>query len=132
MNITGQFQKVRVFLAYDRFVSVLKEMALSLVPSIKSDNVSRQNLPHDLAIPVYEIGAGVEVDGQVMICSDILGIFQVFTPKFVKKYANFGEEILKVMEAYAEEVRAATFPVAQHTYSMVEGELPKLRAALKK
>lgn len=86
----------------------------------------------DLTIPVYGIGAGVDADGQVMICSDILGIFQAFTPKFVKKYANLGEEILKAMEAYAEEVRAATFPAAQHTYSMVEGELPKLRAALKK
>ncbi len=86
----------------------------------------------DLAIPVYGIGAGVEADGQVMICSDILGIFQAFTPKFVKKYANLGDEILKAMEAYAEEVRAATFPGPQHTYNMVEGELPKLRAALKK
>jgi 3-methyl-2-oxobutanoate hydroxymethyltransferase len=86
----------------------------------------------DLAIPVYGIGAGAEADGQVMICSDILGIFQAFTPKFVKKYANLGEEILKAMETYAEEVRAATFPGAQHTYSMVEGELAKLRAALKK
>ena len=86
----------------------------------------------DLTIPVYSIGAGVDADGQVMICSDILGIFQAFTAKFVKKYANLGEQTLKAMEAYAEDVRKGKFPEAQHTYNMVEGELPKLKAALKK
>jgi len=86
----------------------------------------------DLTIPVYGIGAGVDVDGQVMIVSDILGIFQAFTPKFVKKYADLGEQTLKAMEAYVEDVRAGKFPEIQHTYNMVEGELPKLMAALKK
>ena len=86
----------------------------------------------DLTIPVYGIGAGGEVDGQVMIVSDILGIFQAFTPKFVKKYANLAGETLKAMEAYAEDVRGGKFPEAQHTYNMLEGELPKLKAALKK
>lgn len=86
----------------------------------------------DLSIPVYSIGAGVDADGQVMIVSDILGIFHALTAKFVKKYANLGEETLKVLEPYAEEVRIGRFPEAQHAYSMLEGELPKLRAALKK
>jgi 3-methyl-2-oxobutanoate hydroxymethyltransferase len=86
----------------------------------------------DLTIPVYGIGAGVDVDGQVMICSDILGIFQAFTPKFVKKYADLGDQTLKAMEAYVGDVRAGRFPGAQHTYNMIEGELPKLRTALKK
>lgn len=86
----------------------------------------------ELAIPVYGIGAGVDADGQVMIVSDILGIFQAFTPKFVKKYANLGDETLKSLQAYAEEVRTGKFPEPQHTYSMLEGELPKLVTALKK
>jgi 3-methyl-2-oxobutanoate hydroxymethyltransferase len=67
-----------------------------------------------------------------MIVSDILGIFQAFTPKFVKKYANLAEETLKAMEAYVEDVRAGKFPEVQHTYNMLEGELPKLKVALKK
>jgi 3-methyl-2-oxobutanoate hydroxymethyltransferase len=85
-----------------------------------------------LTIPVYGIGAGVDADGQVMIVSDILGIFQAFTAKFVKKYANLGEETLKALEMYVEEVRTGRFPEAKHTYSMLEGEHAKLMAALKK
>jgi len=86
----------------------------------------------ELTIPVYSIGAGMEADGQLMIVSDILGIFQAFTAKFVKKYANLGEETLRALQAYADDVRAGRFPEAQHTYNMVDGELPKLMAALKK
>lgn len=86
----------------------------------------------ELKIPVYSIGAGIEADGQLMIVSDILGIFQAFTPKFVKKYANLGEEMLKALKAYADDVRAKRFPEPQHTYNMIEGELQKLKSALKK
>jgi len=86
----------------------------------------------ELTIPVYSIGAGIEADGQLMIVSDVLGIFQAFTAKFVKKYANLGEETLKALQAYADDVRAGRFPEAQHTYNMVDGELPKLMVALKK
>jgi 3-methyl-2-oxobutanoate hydroxymethyltransferase len=86
----------------------------------------------ELTIPVYSIGAGVDADGQLMIVSDILGIFQAFTAKFVKKYANLGEETLRALQAYADDVRAGRFPEAQHTYNMVDGELPKLMATLKK
>lgn len=86
----------------------------------------------ELTIPVYSIGAGIEADGQLMIVSDILGIFQAFTAKFVKKYANLGEDTLKALQAYADDVRASRFPEPQHTYNMVDGELPKLMAALKK
>lgn len=85
-----------------------------------------------LRIPVYGIGAGVHTDGEVMICSDILGIFQAFTPKFVKKYANLGEQILKAFKEYAHDVRQRRFPAPEHTYSMVEGELPKLQDLLRK
>jgi 3-methyl-2-oxobutanoate hydroxymethyltransferase len=85
----------------------------------------------ELRIPAYSIGAGIDADGQLMIVSDILGIFQAFTPKFVKKYADLGTTTLRALQAYADDVRAGRFPEAQHTYNMVEGELPKLMAALK-
>ena len=86
----------------------------------------------ELPIPVYGIGAGVDCDGQVMIVSDILGIFQAFTAKFVKKYANLGDEMLRVFEAYIKDVRTGVFPAAEHTYGMVAGEMEKLAAMRKK
>jgi 3-methyl-2-oxobutanoate hydroxymethyltransferase len=80
----------------------------------------------ELKIPVYSIGAGVEADGQLMICSDVLGIFQAFTPKFVKRYAELGGLIENVFREYADDVRSERFPAEEHTYKMVEGEFPKL------
>ena len=84
----------------------------------------------ELAIPVYSIGAGVDADGQVMIVSDILGLFQAFTPKFVKKYANLADDTIKALEEYVEDVRGSCFPEDKHAYKMVEGELAKLMAVL--
>ena len=79
----------------------------------------------ELPIPVYSIGAGY-CDGQLMIVSDMLGIFQAFTPKFVKKYAQIGSEMSKAFEAYVADVRAGAFPSGEYTYSMLKGELEKL------
>ena len=84
----------------------------------------------ELTIPVYSIGAGIYADGQVMIVSDILGLFQAFTPKFVKKYTNLADNTIKALEAYVEDVRDSRFPEDRHAYKMVEGELAKLTAAL--
>lgn len=80
----------------------------------------------DLAIPVYSIGAGVDADGQLMICSDVLGIFQAFTPKFVKRYAELGAQIESVFKEYVADVRDGRFPADEHTYKMLENELPRL------
>ncbi|WP_373498479.1 3-methyl-2-oxobutanoate hydroxymethyltransferase [Desulfococcus sp.] len=80
----------------------------------------------DLTIPVYSIGAGVDADGQLMICSDVLGIFQAFTPKFVKRYAELGTQIESVFKEYVADVREGRFPADEHTYKMVENELPRL------
>jgi len=83
-----------------------------------------------LTIPVYSIGAGIEADGQLMICSDVLGIFQAFTPKFVKKYENLAEKTIKAFAAYVDEARRGEFPQDEHSYKMVDGELDKLKEAL--
>ncbi len=85
-----------------------------------------------LKIPVLGIGAGMYTDGQVLINGDLLGIFEAFTPKFVKKYANVGEIIVKAFTEYAEDVRSGKFPEEKHCYRMLEGEHEKLQARLKK
>lgn len=81
-------------------------------------------------VPVLGIGAGMHVDGQILIISDVLGMFQSFTPKFVKKYANLNETIEKVFGEYIEDVRTVKFPEEKHCYKMRDGELEKLEALL--
>ena len=84
-----------------------------------------------LPIPVLSIGAGALCDGQLLIVSDLLGIFEAFTPKFVKKYAALADEMGRAFRAYVDDVKAARFPEDRHTYKMVAGELEKLKGALK-
>ncbi|MEI7670608.1 MAG: 3-methyl-2-oxobutanoate hydroxymethyltransferase [Deltaproteobacteria bacterium] len=78
-----------------------------------------------LSIPVLSIGAGPHCDGQLLIVSDMIGQFQAFTPKFVKKYCNVAEIIVKGMAEYCEEVRTGKFPGEEHCYRMVDGEESK-------
>jgi 3-methyl-2-oxobutanoate hydroxymethyltransferase len=85
-----------------------------------------QFIANDLVIPVYGIGAGPFVDGQLLIVSDMLGLFQAFTPKFVKVYANLAEETINAMEEYVDDVRRSRFPEEQHCYKMIEGEFDKM------
>ncbi|MBU2536107.1 MAG: 3-methyl-2-oxobutanoate hydroxymethyltransferase [Chloroflexota bacterium] len=84
-----------------------------------------------LKIPVLGIGAGMYTDGQVLIIGDMLGYFEAFTPKFVKKYANLAEVIDKAFREYIDDVRTGKFPEEKHCYRMVEGELDKLESMLK-
>jgi len=76
----------------------------------------------ELSIPVLGIGAGEDVDGQLLIVSDVLGEFQAFTPKFVKKYADIAEVSVSALKEYVTDVRAGRFPEEQHSYRMLEGE----------
>ncbi len=78
-----------------------------------------------LTIPVLSIGAGMPCDGQLLIVSDLIGQFQAFTPKFVKKYANVAEVITNAMKEYVKDVKECKFPGDEYTYKMVEGEEPK-------
>ena len=75
-----------------------------------------------LEIPIYSIGAGVHCDGQLLIVSDLIGQFQAFTPKFVKKYCNIAEIITQAMQDYCNEVRSSKFPTDEHCYRMIEEE----------
>jgi 3-methyl-2-oxobutanoate hydroxymethyltransferase len=76
----------------------------------------------ELPIPVLGIGAGADVDGQLLIVSDVLGTFQAFTPKFVKKYADLAGISTAALTEYVSDVRGGQFPEDQHSYLMLDGE----------
>ncbi|PHS57305.1 MAG: 3-methyl-2-oxobutanoate hydroxymethyltransferase [Sulfurimonas sp.] len=67
-------------------------------------------------VPVIGIGAGVDVDGQVLVFSDMLGLFEEFTPKFVKKYMNGASLVKDSISNYAKEVKSKEFPSEKYTY----------------
>ncbi|MDR1580306.1 MAG: 3-methyl-2-oxobutanoate hydroxymethyltransferase [Synergistaceae bacterium] len=74
-----------------------------------------------LTIPVYSIGAGGPCDGQLLISSDMIGMFQSFTPKFVKVYANVGEQITKAFKEYVKDVHTGVFPSDEYCYHIRKG-----------
>lgn len=79
-----------------------------------------------LSIPTIGIGAGAACDGQVLVWHDTLGMFERFTPKFVKKFETLGLKAKEAIGAYAGEVRAGTFPGPEHTFTMNEAELKRI------
>ncbi len=83
-----------------------------------------------LSLPVLSIGAGMHCDGQLLIISDVIGQFQAFTPKFVKRYCNVAEMITQALRDYCTEVRNGDFPTDQHCYHMLNGEHDKFLARM--
>lgn len=73
-------------------------------------------IAQSVEIPVIGIGAGVGVDGQVLVFSDMLGLFEEFTPKFVKKYMDGASLVRSAVKEYADEVLAREFPKEEHSY----------------
>lgn len=75
-----------------------------------------------LEIPTIGIGAGAGCDGQVLVTHDLLGLFDRFTPKFARRYANLHDEMGQAFRAYKEDVTSGAFPAAEHSISMPEEE----------
>jgi len=73
-----------------------------------------------LNIPTIGIGAGAGCDGQVLVTHDLLGLFDRFTPKFVKKYADFHGEMRRAFGEYFAEVQGSQFPAPEHTVEMAD------------
>ena len=83
-----------------------------------------------IAIPTIGIGAGADVDGQVLVWHDLLGLYDGHAPRFVKRYANLATDIQWALEAYIGDVRERRFPEEVHTYGMPAQELAAFEAAL--
>lgn len=77
-------------------------------------------------VPIYGIGAGGATDGQLLIVQDILGLFELFKPRFVKRYANLGDEMVEAFEQYIDEVKAGEFPAEEHCYSIPDEEFERI------
>ncbi len=89
-------------------------------------------LTERLTIPTIGIGAGQGCDGQVLVLHDMLGMFDRFTPKFVKKYANFVETGTKALQDYIAEVENKTFPGPEHVYTVPDDVYASVVEALEK
>ena len=82
-------------------------------------------------IPTIGIGAGPHCDGQVLVSSDMLGLYSDFTPRFVKRYAELGVQAQQAVREYIAEVRCGVFPAPEHSFTMNEDELSRLEERLK-
>ena len=85
-----------------------------VIEGVKADAAAK--VAAAVQIPVVGIGAGKDVDGQVLVFSDMLGLFEEFTPKFVKKYLNGAEMVKDAVQTYSDEVKNREFPDDMHTY----------------
>ena len=92
-------------------------IVLESVPARLADYISKQ-----ISIPTIGIGAGVGCDGQVLVTYDLLGLFDRFTPKFVRKYADFHADMKKAFTNYIDDVETKRFPAQEHTVEMSDAE----------
>ncbi len=72
----------------------------------------------EVAVPTIGIGASPACDGQVLVSDDLLGLFAEFTPKFVRRYAQLGEQVTRAAADYAADVKARRFPAAEHCFGV--------------
>ena len=87
-------------------------------------------MPRMSLATVIGIGAGPATDGQVLVFHDLLGIFGGHAPKFVKRYADVREQMVRGVAAYADEVRTRAFPAPEHLYAIEPAELEAFRSCL--
>lgn len=89
-----------------------------------------QIIKQTVNVLIFGIGAGPGCDGQLLIIHDILGLYQCFTPKFVRQYVNLTPIILEAIMKYREEVKTKEFPAKEHEFTIKEEELKKLAQTL--
>ncbi len=100
-------------------------LVLESIPSRLASLISSR-----LHIPTIGIGAGAGCDGQVLVSHDLLGLFDRFTPKFVKKYADVHGQMLEAFDSYRADVEARLFPASEHIVEMPDEEWNDLLARL--
>ena len=100
-------------------------IVLESIPARLAALVSRR-----LSIPTIGIGAGAGCDGQVLVAHDLLGMFESFTPRFVRKYADLHGEMVRAFRAYKSDVEGRSFPAEEHSVDMADEEWDELLRSL--
>jgi 3-methyl-2-oxobutanoate hydroxymethyltransferase len=101
-------------------------LVLESVPARLADIISNR-----ISIPTIGIGAGAGCDGQVLVTHDLLGLFDRFTPKFVKKYADLHNEMNRAFAEYIDDVETRRFPAPKHTVEMTDEEWEAFQKGIK-
>src|SRR6195256_4199824 len=96
-------------------IAIAEAGAFSLVIEGVAESLARE-LTEAVAVPTIGIGGSPSPDGQILVIENLLGLFAEFTPKFVKRYRELGDEIRAAACEYAEDVRHGRFPAEEHTY----------------
>jgi 3-methyl-2-oxobutanoate hydroxymethyltransferase len=92
-------------------------LVLEAVPARLAEHISKQ-----ISIPTIGIGAGAGCDGQVLVTHDLLGLFERFTPKFVRQYANLHETMKAAFTEYIDDVESKRFPATEHSIEISDEE----------
>ncbi|MDO6591394.1 3-methyl-2-oxobutanoate hydroxymethyltransferase [Loktanella sp. D2R18] len=90
--------------------------AFAVVLEKVPENLANE-ITETIEIPTIGIGASAGCDGQILVVDDMLGLFTAFKAKFVKRYAHLGDDAEKAIAAYADEVRARSFPAPEHIFA---------------
>jgi 3-methyl-2-oxobutanoate hydroxymethyltransferase len=96
-------------------------VVMECIPEMLASRITRE-----LSIPTIGIGAGKDCDGQVLVYHDLVGLFERFTPKFVKQYIKLGPMIIDALKEYKNEVENGVFPGEEHTFKMSKEEAEKI------
>lgn len=109
-------------------VELEKKGCFAIVLECLPDKIA-QLITKKLTIPTIGIGAGINCDGQVLVINDLLGLFQRYTPKFVKKYADLSGIISEAVCNFKNEVLNGKFPTPGHSFTIKEEELKKINGS---
>ena len=113
-----------------KLIDDAKELEEAGVFSIALEMVSHEIaeiISETISVPTIGIGSGVGCNGQVLVVHDLLGMYDKLKPKFVRRYMNLSEDIVKALENYKNDIESGTFPAQENWFSMNDGELKKLR-----
>ena len=100
--------------------------AFSIALEMVTQEVAKM-ITDSIKIPTIGIGSGSDCDGQVLVFHDVVGVYEKLKPKFVKRYLELSQEIVKAIEAYKNDVTSGKFPAKEHCFSMDKSELERLK-----